>query len=1026
MKNFSKIIFALAGICTLFYLFSFKNPQGKSLLQAVYGDSTFLKLPMDEKRKPANALTGIAIADSLRATLFASEPMLTNPTNIDIDHKGRVWLCEGYNYRPQHNAGSKINEKGDRIVILEDVNGDGVADNTKTYYQGRDIDAALGILVLGNKLVVSAAPHVFIFTDDNADDVPDKKEILFKVSGNSQHDHSIHAFVYGPDGMLYFNFGNEVGILYDKNGTPLKDKYGTEINGKGKPYRQGMVIRCNVDGSNLEVLGHNFRNNYEVAVDAFGTLWQSDNDDDGNNGVRINYVMEYGNYGYTDEMTGAGWQANRNNIEQEIPRRHWHLNDPGVVPNMLITGAGSPTGILVYEGTTLPRRYINQVIHCDAGPKVVRAYPAAKAGAGYTAKIEPLLTGIDDWFRPSDVCVAPDGSLMVADWYDPGVGGHQRGDIVKGRIYRVTTPTSLTYKITTIDFANPDACAAALSHPNMSTRYMAWQSLVNMGDKNEKVLVKLLKSPNPRIRARVLWFLSKNERISKKYIEKALSDTDEDVKIAAIRMARQSTLDYMPYLQKALANSSIAIKRELAIALRNLPATSQSALLWASLASAYDGNDRWYLEALGIGADTHWDDFFTTWKNQKNIDFTTQASKDIIWRARTPLALPYLTQIIKNENEQEYKKYFRALDFHKQSDAKRTILLELLQTTGTRKEEYTDMCLTLLTAEDLAFNAKFKELIYNKMNALKGSKEYLDLVLKFKFTDQNDELFRLVLTHPDKKIKEQATKTLVSLNGFGIVKNALEKSKPEDKLTIMESMIYIESKEIFDYKINLINNTSENMALRKAAIQTFSWGWDGQDYFLENIKAGNLPKDMEAAAGNLLFNVNRPMVREEAAKYIKMPSMDAGKPAPTISEIAQKTGVVENGAKVYVKHCQTCHILNGKGTDFGPGLAQIGSKFGKEGLYMSILQPDAGVSFGYEGYMIKTQSGERGMGIIISDTETDIDLKMMGGMIKSFKKSEIIEKKKMERSMMPNLYAAMTEQELTDLVEYLTTLKKPN
>ena len=99
-----------------------------------------------------------------------------------------------------------------------------------------------------------------------------------------------------------------------------------------------MVFRCDLDGSNFEVLGHNFRNNYEVAVDSFGTLWQSDNDDDGNRGVRINYVMEYGNYGYVDEMTGAGWQAKRTNMEKEIPLRHWHLNDPGVVPNLLQTG----------------------------------------------------------------------------------------------------------------------------------------------------------------------------------------------------------------------------------------------------------------------------------------------------------------------------------------------------------------------------------------------------------------------------------------------------------------------------------------------------------------------------------------------------------------------------------------------------------------------------------------------------------------------------------------------------------------
>ena len=132
-----------------------------------------------------------------------------------------------------------------------------------------------------------------------------------------------------------------------------------------------MVFRCDLDGSNVETLGWNFRNNWEVTVDSFGTLWQSDNDDDGNKGVRINYVMEFGNYGYKDEFTGAGWQTPRENIEKEIPQRHWHLNDPGVVPNLLHTGAGSPTGICVYEGTLLPKQFHGQMIHCDAGPSVV-------------------------------------------------------------------------------------------------------------------------------------------------------------------------------------------------------------------------------------------------------------------------------------------------------------------------------------------------------------------------------------------------------------------------------------------------------------------------------------------------------------------------------------------------------------------------------------------------------------------------------------------------------------------------------
>ena len=123
------------------------------------------------------------------------------------------------------------------------------------------------------------------------------------------------------------------------NETAGTAKRSTEASRSG-PYRQGLVFRCNLDGSAVETLAWNFRNNYEVNVDSFGTIWQSDNDDDGNQGVRINYVMEFGNYGYSDEVTGGAWQTKRPNIEADIPSRHWHQNDPGVVPNVLITGAG--------------------------------------------------------------------------------------------------------------------------------------------------------------------------------------------------------------------------------------------------------------------------------------------------------------------------------------------------------------------------------------------------------------------------------------------------------------------------------------------------------------------------------------------------------------------------------------------------------------------------------------------------------------------------------------------------------------
>jgi putative membrane-bound dehydrogenase-like protein len=367
-----------------------------------------------------------------------------------------VWVCEALNYRPQLNPENPQREQGDRILILEDTNNDGKADTAKVFYQGNDVNAALGVAVFGNKVIVSCSPNVFVFTDTNGDDKPDTKEVLFSHVGGEQHDHAIHSFTFGPDGKLYFNFGNAGEQLFGKDGKPLKDKAGNLVNSSGKPYRQGMVFRVNTDGSELEVLGHNFRNNYEAAIDSYGTIWQSDNDDDGNMGTRINYVMEFGNYGYTNEMTGAGWQARRTGMELDIPKRHWHQNDPGSIPNLLFTGAGSPAGMIMYEGNLLPERYRNQMIHCDAGPNIVRAYPVENDGAGYKASIVPVLEGVrDQWFRPIDVCTAPDGSIFIADWYDPGVGGHQMGDLNRGRIYRLA-PTSGSYAVPKLDLTTAE------------------------------------------------------------------------------------------------------------------------------------------------------------------------------------------------------------------------------------------------------------------------------------------------------------------------------------------------------------------------------------------------------------------------------------------------------------------------------------------------------------------------------------------------------------------------------------------
>ncbi|HMD79730.1 MAG TPA: PVC-type heme-binding CxxCH protein, partial [Anaerolineales bacterium] len=408
------------------------------------------------------------------------------------------------------------------------------------------MNSALGIALFGNKVIVSCSPNVFVFTDDNGDDIPEKKEIFYQGIHGLQHDHGMHTFIFGPDGRLYFNFGNEGKSLLTAAGDTVVDVNGHKVVTNGKPFREGMVMRASMDGSNVEVLGHNFRNNYEVTIDPYGTMWQSDNDDDGNKGTRINYVMEYGNFGFRDEMTGASWSARRTNMEKEIPLRHWHLNDPGVVPNILQTGAGSPSGITIYEGDMLPEVFRGQLIHAEPGNNVVRSYVVENDGAGYKASIVNILESQkDQWFRPIDVAVAPDGSLFVADWYDPGVGGHQAGDVDRGRIYRVA-PVEGNYKIPPTEVTTVDGAITALLNPNAAIRFKAWTALASMGDKAEAALQKLWASSNQRQRAQALWLLCQLPGKGSEYLNQALKDPDANIRITGIRIARLHKMDIIP------------------------------------------------------------------------------------------------------------------------------------------------------------------------------------------------------------------------------------------------------------------------------------------------------------------------------------------------------------------------------------------------------------------------------------------------------------------------------------------------
>lgn len=398
-----------------------------------------------------------SVPEGLTVTEWAASPQLYNPTAMSIDAEGRVWVTEAVNYRQWdgRNAG-RHHPEGDRVVVLEDTDGDGQCDSSTVFVQEPELVAPLGICVIGSDVYVSCSPDLIRYRDNDGDGKADEREVILTGFGGHDHDHGLHSVVPGPEGKLYFAVGNagphlvngaygfelRSGSLYTGGGEFAADNHPGLVSSDGKAWTGGLILRCDRDGGDLEVLAHNFRNQYEVALDSWGRMYTADNDDDGNQSCRSLFVLEGGNHGYFSADGTRYWNVDRRE-GQSIQDAHWHQDDPGVAPMGTITGAGGPTGVCVYEGTSMQEWISGAVLVADAGAGIVRAHRPVLAGAGVELRDGTLIEPRADserasWFRPSDVCVGPDGAVYVADWYDPGVGGHWAGDMEgHGRILRI-------------------------------------------------------------------------------------------------------------------------------------------------------------------------------------------------------------------------------------------------------------------------------------------------------------------------------------------------------------------------------------------------------------------------------------------------------------------------------------------------------------------------------------------------------------------------------------------------------------